>query len=244
MGENDLYTGGKDGNIIHWDLSSDLALNDLSNTNSISCGLKDGFDSVQFNGKANALEAKLNQRQCGTVLPASNSNIVSMCSIKTEDDADTKIMSIDGSSFLGVHNKISESFNVNINTNKLYYTEEDIQLLIQSEISNSCGISNDTLVGDLQNYSTDSLVKPLTISRKPTAITTPIPIKSSHSPSNSIGDNSVISIHNHSMILWSIAQLNRFLPLLKVMMNSHLILQNQEMKDILLCQVCPPIEVK
>ena len=196
--ENDLYTGGKDGNIIHWDLSSDLALNDLSNTNSISCGLKDGFDSVQFNGKANALEAKLNQRQCGTVLPASNSNIVSMCSIKTEDDADTKIMSIDGSSFLGVHNKISESFNVNINTNKLYYTEEDIQLLIQSEISNSCGISNDTLVGDLQNYSTDSLVKPLTISRKPTAITTPIPIKSSHSPSNSIGDNSVISIHNHS----------------------------------------------
>ena len=244
MGENDLYTGGKDGNIIHWDLSSDLALNDLSNTNSISCGLKDGFDSVQFNGKANALEAKLNQRQCGTVLPASNSNIVSMCSIKTEDDADTKIMSIDGSSFLGVHNKISESFNVNINTNKLYYTEEDIQLLIQSEISNSCGISNDTLVGDLQNYSTDSLVKPLTISRKPTAITTPIPIKSSHSPSNSIGTTVLFPFIIIPMILWSIAQLNRFLPLLKVMMNSHLILQNQEMKDILLCQVCPPIEVK
>lgn len=195
---NDLYTGGKDGNIVHWDLSSDLSLDDLSNTKGISCGLKDGFDSVQFNAKANCLEAKLHQRQCGTVLPASNSSIVSMCSIKWDEEADTKIMSIDGSSFLGVHNKISESFNVNINTNKLYYTEEDIQLLIQSEISNSSGISNDTLVGELQNNSAESLIKPLAISRKPTTITRPIESKPNHSPSHSIGGNSVVSVHNHS----------------------------------------------
>ncbi|RCK55044.1 Protein DSE1 [Candida viswanathii] len=209
--DNDLYTGGRDGNIIHWDLSSDVSLDDLSSGQSVSCGLKDGFDSVQFNGKANALEAKLNQRQCGTVLPASNSNIVAMCSIRCDEEADTKIMSIDGSAFLGVHNKISESFNVNLSTNKLYYTEEDIQLLLQSELNNNSAVSHDTLVGEFQNYSAESLVKPLTITRKPTPITRPIPVpvpsplpsptpnatKPSHSPSNSIS-SSVVSIHNHS----------------------------------------------
>ena len=69
-----------------------------------------------------------------------------------------------------MHNKVSESINVNINTNKLYYTEEDIQLLLQSQLNNnitssSATGSNDTLISFGNNVSQDSLVKPLTISR-------------------------------------------------------------------------------
>ena len=71
-----------------------------------------------------------------------------------------------------VHNKVSESINVNINTNKLYYTEEDIQLLLQSQLNNnnitssSATGSNDTLISFGNNVSQDSLVKPLTISKE------------------------------------------------------------------------------
>ena len=119
----------------------------------------------------------MDQYQCGTIVPASNSSIVAMCSTTTttssndHDDEEIKILSIDSSSFLGVHNKVSESINVNINTNKLYYTEEDIQLLLQSQLNNnnitssSATGSNDTLISFGNNVSQDSLVKPLTISR-------------------------------------------------------------------------------
>ncbi|KGU28901.1 protein DSE1 [Candida albicans P34048] len=217
---NDLFTGSKDGNIIHWDLSNiskDSRWEENDNTKlPISCGLKEGFNSIEFNGKANKLETKLDQYQCGTILPASNSSIVAMCSTTTTtssndpDDEEIKILSIDSSSFLGVHNKVSESINVNINTNKLYYTEEDIQLLLQSQLNNnnitssSATGSNDTLISFGNNVSQDSLVKPLTISRKPTttikntttttATTRPT---NTHTHSASI-DESIVSVHNVS----------------------------------------------
>ncbi|KAG8204100.1 DSE1, partial [Candida africana] len=216
---NDLFTGSKDGNIIHWDLSNiskDSQWKENDNTKlPISCGLKEGFNSIEFNGKANKLETKLDQYQCGTILPASNSSIVAMCSTTTttssndHDDEEIKILSIDSSSFLGVHNKVSESINVNINTNKLYYTEEDIQLLLQSQLNNnnitssSATGSNDTLISFGNNVSQDSLVKPLTISRKPTTTiknnnnTTTTRPTNTHTHSASI-DESIVSVHNVS----------------------------------------------
>ena len=217
---NDLFTGSKDGNIIHWDLSNiskDSRWEENDNTKlPISCGLKEGFNSIEFNGKANKLETKLDQYQCGTILPASNSSIVAMCSTTTTtssndpDDEEIKILSIDSSSFLGVHNKVSESINVNINTNKLYYTEEDIQLLLQSQLNNnnitssSATGSNDTLISFGNNVSQDSLVKPLTISRKPTTTiknttttTTTTRPTNTHTHSASI-DESIVSVHNVS----------------------------------------------
>ncbi|KAL6450650.1 DSE1 Protein DSE1 [Candida maltosa Xu316] len=187
---NDLFTGANDGNIIHWDMSSDLSFDNLDTQRPLSCGLKDGISSVKFNGKANDVETTINQRQCGTALPASNSNIVAMCSVKADDD--TKIMSIDGSSFLGVHDKVSESFNFKINTNKLYYTEEDIQMLLQSQLKNSPATSADTLYSET-NFSQDSLVKPLSISRKPTMAT-----NHHHHHHHQSVDESIVSIHNHS----------------------------------------------
>ena len=177
--------------------------------------IKEGFNSIEFNGKANKLETKLDQYQCGTILPASNSSIVAMCSTTTttssndHDDEEIKILSIDSSSFLGVHNKVSESINVNINTNKLYYTEEDIQLLLQSQLNNnnitssSATGSNDTLISFGNNVSQDSLVKPLTISRKPTTTiknnnnTTTTRPTNTHTHSSSI-DESIVSVHNVS----------------------------------------------
>lgn len=216
---HDLFTGSKDGNIIHWDLSNiskDSRWEENDNTKlPISCGLKEGFNSIEFNGKANKLETKLDQYQCGTILPASNSSIVAMCSTTTTtssndpDDEEIKILSIDSSSFLGVHNKVSESINVNINTNKLYYTEEDIQLLLQSQLNNnnitssSATGSNDTLISFGNNVSQDSLVKPLTISRKPTTTiknnnnTTTTRPTNTHTHSASI-DESIVSVHNVS----------------------------------------------
>ncbi|KAK6457349.1 WD40-repeat-containing domain protein [Scheffersomyces xylosifermentans] len=155
----DLFSGGRDGNVIHWDLTSDMPSKRKHFTN---CGLKEGLDSVNFNPKLNCLENTLNQRQCGTVLPASNTNIIGMCSVAgSESNEDLKVLSIDGSSFFGVHSKIYDAVNININSEKLYYTDEDIQLLIQSERSNS------TLV----NASTDSInevTEPLSIARKNT----------------------------------------------------------------------------
>lgn len=151
----DLFSGAKDGNIVHWDLTD-------TTDSLLNCTLKEGLDSVNFNGTKNTMELRVDQRQCGTILPASNTNIISMAPI--DDDGDCKVLSIDGSSFLGVHTKIYDAINVNINNEKLYYTSSDISLLLQSEAS-SGKTSNDTLVAeDDQNDVTSlQLTKPLNI---------------------------------------------------------------------------------
>ncbi|CAL1185595.1 unnamed protein product [Candida parapsilosis] len=157
--QGDLFTGGQDGNIIHWDLTSDVSLDDVGHMN---CGLREGLDSVKFNEKTNSVEVDVNQRQCGTVLPASNTNVVAMCSV-ANDCNEIKIMSIDGSSFLGVHSQVKEAIKLNINPEKLYYSEEDIQELLRYERSIN---SKD----DLSSCDQESLIEPespLTIRRKP-----------------------------------------------------------------------------
>ncbi|KAI5957899.1 DSE1 [Candida margitis] len=161
---NDLFTGGQDGNIIHWDLTSDVSIDEIGHMN---CGLREGLDSFTFNEKANSLEVDVNQRQCGTVLPASNTNVVGMCSV-ANDSNEIKIMSIDGSSFLGVHSQVKEAIKLNINPDKLYYTEEDIEELLQYE--RSINNSKEDLA---RSGSQESLIEsesPLMIRRKPTFI--------------------------------------------------------------------------
>lgn len=143
--KGDLFTGGNDGNIIHWDLTEDYA-HRTSVPGGMVCTLKDGLDSVHFNPVSNSLVAL--QRQCGTILPASNTNIIAMCSVKLEDDL--KLLSVDGSSFFGLHTK-------SYNEYKTHYTEEDIRMMIGAS-------SNSTLV-ESANSSQVSLVKPLEVKK-------------------------------------------------------------------------------
>lgn len=160
--QQDLFSGANDGNIIHWDLTSDIKTGDSFSDDSNklkNCSLKEGIDSVKFNPQKNSLQDKLLERQCGTTLPASNTKIVGMSSVKGSDSDDLKILSIDGSSFFGVHSKIYEAVNVNINTEKLYYTKEDVALLVNEH-------SNSTLLNSCDSI--DQVTKPLAISRKPT----------------------------------------------------------------------------
>lgn len=136
----DLFSAGADGNIVHWDLSSDVPKENYTESGKLTvCGLKEGVDSVNFNAKRNSVEATLSQRQCGTVLPASNSSIAAMCSVKgpSGDVDDVRVLSIDGSAFFGVHLKIYDAVNVHINNSKAYYTASDIDLLMAAEASGS-----------------------------------------------------------------------------------------------------------
>ncbi|KAG2733206.1 hypothetical protein G9P44_004196 [Scheffersomyces stipitis] len=157
--DGDLFSGSRDGNIVHWDLTSDLS----ANNQFMNCGLKEGLDSVHFNPHMNRLERAINERQCGTVLPASNTNIISMCSVTGSDNSkdDMKVLSIDGSSFFGVHSKIFDAVNISMTSDKLYYTESDIQLMMKSENSNN------TLVGSTDSIN-EQVTAPLAITRKST----------------------------------------------------------------------------
>lgn len=160
--EGDLFSGGKNGNIIHWDLTNDVRDQDIDLYN---CGLKLGLDSVQFDPKTNTMDSIVNQRQCGTVLPASNTNIISLESVETSDDL--KVLSIDGSSFFGLHSRIYDAVDITYSSKKAYYTAEDIKLLQASQDN-----SNTTLVDDNDTELIHSLdiTKPLTISRNPTQL--------------------------------------------------------------------------
>ncbi|ODV94147.1 hypothetical protein PACTADRAFT_4100 [Pachysolen tannophilus NRRL Y-2460] len=98
---NELYTGSKDGKIIHWNLA-DVTYNE-SCENNLKCTLKSGFNSIKLvknkRDQIELVEDILNTRQCGTIIPASNTCIVDMVNVND------KILSIDGSSFLGIHTK-------------------------------------------------------------------------------------------------------------------------------------------
>lgn len=143
----DLFTGASDGNIIHWDLTNDVS--DLT-----TCTLKEGLNSINFDGKSNSLKPIMSQRQCGTVLPASNTNIIAMSSIN--DGQDTKVLSIDGSSYFGVHNRIYDAISIDIE-DKMYYSESDLQMLAGPS-------SKDTLI-EMQE-----ITEPLAIQRKPVTL--------------------------------------------------------------------------
>lgn len=158
---NDIFSGASDGNIVHWDLTTDLDRDFDAGAQSIKvCSLKEGLKSISFDTVNNSLVETLSERQCGTKLPALNNLIVGMCQVSGSDGhlnpSDCKIISIDGSAFLGLHSKIYDAVNINLASEKKYYSREDISLITKQENSNS------TLVA-----STESLeIKPLSISRK------------------------------------------------------------------------------
>ncbi|ONH70124.1 Protein DSE1 [Cyberlindnera fabianii] len=92
----DLYSGGNDGSIIHWDLNFSEDLSD--------CCLSEGLESIKYMGNTfltdeTEIYAKVSKRQCGTLIPAAKAAILDMTSVGN------KIMSVDGDSFLGVHGK-------------------------------------------------------------------------------------------------------------------------------------------
>ncbi|KAI5965232.1 DSE1 [Candida pseudojiufengensis] len=186
--QGDLFTGGQNGNIIHWDLTSDINITEAGHLN---CGLSEGFNSIKFND-LKTLDIDVNQRQCGTILPASNTDVVSMCSITNDLNNEVKLLSIDGSSFLGVHSKIKESIKLNINSDKLYYTEEDIQNLLINESYKNDNKSNNSIMNDVSQESL--IIEPLSISRKPTCIT----IKSTDSIIDSVTSNGIDLINESS----------------------------------------------
>ena len=177
--QGDLITGGQNGDIIHWDLTSDINLDQVGHLN---CGLRQGWDSVKrgnvsLNPSAEA-SVDVNQRQCGTILPASNSNIVSMCSLAVggkDGEEDVKILSIDGSSFLGVHSRVKEAVKLDIDNSKMYYTQQDLDSLLREiEAANDkLGINLSLNLDSEVRSSASSFVslcdseKPLVISRKP-----------------------------------------------------------------------------
>lgn len=156
---NDIFTGASDGNIVHWDLSTDLPTDLADCANSIKkCSLKEGLKSVSFDTIQNLLVDTLSERQCGTRLPALNNLIVGMCQVNGSDGEknarDCKVISIDGSAFLGLHSKIYDAVNVDQASEKLYYSSEDLSLMSKQENSNA------TLVA-----STENLTKPLAIKK-------------------------------------------------------------------------------
>ncbi|QFZ27874.1 hypothetical protein EJF18_30865 [Clavispora lusitaniae] len=158
----DLFTGASDGNIVHWDLSSDVDIASAGDKLS-RCTMKEGVNSVRFDATTNTLMDTLTERQCGTLLPASNNQIVDMCHIGSGTDC--KILSIDSSAFLGLHSRIYAALGAE---EKTHYTSADLALIAREESSIA------TLVD-----SSESLIKPLCIRRDKAPQTEPKPSVSS-----------------------------------------------------------------
>ncbi|EGV65179.1 hypothetical protein CANTEDRAFT_113684, partial [Yamadazyma tenuis ATCC 10573] len=173
--DGDLFSGGRNGHIIHWDLTSDITDYDYDLQR---CGVKEGLNSVQFDPVANQADDIAGQRSCGTILPASNTSIISLETVETVDDL--KVLSIDGSSFFGLHSRIYDAVDVQYRSQKLYYTHDDLVMMGER--------SDETLVND--TGSIHSLEKPLAITRKNTTA----------SSAKSISRNNSISVvRNTSM---------------------------------------------
>ncbi|CCH40792.1 putative WD repeat-containing protein [Wickerhamomyces ciferrii] len=108
---SDLYTGARDGNIIHWDLNFNEDLN--------NCCLNEGLDSInyydnQFLTDEFEIYHHLSKRQCGTLIPAAKNSITNLTS------SSNYILSIDGSSYLGLHKKRGlDSFEVEEGTSDM-----------------------------------------------------------------------------------------------------------------------------
>ncbi|GEQ68723.1 hypothetical protein JCM33374_g2391 [Metschnikowia sp. JCM 33374] len=161
---NDLFTGASDGNIVHWDLTSNLDAHvDLSSHGDklSRCCLREGIDSVAFDTVSNSIIERVNERQCGTTLPASNNKIIGICPIVGSGPQETcNVLSIDGAAFLGLHCKIYDAaYNDVSSSEKHFYTQEDINLIKQEG-------SKDSLIS-----SSDSLIRPLSVVRKATSFT-------------------------------------------------------------------------
>lgn len=128
---NDLFTGGSDGSIVHWDLTTDV--DDLVLDPTVaSCSLRDGLASVDFDRVRNSLVDSLLERQCGTRLPALNNRIVGMCLLRGSDGhtrrADCQVVTIDAAALLGLHLKIYDV----VDGADDFYTASDVALMQSS----------------------------------------------------------------------------------------------------------------
>lgn len=101
---NDLFTSSKDGKIIHWDLSDIKDYTTIDDE--LKCGPRVGLASSNNSGEDQLLNNLIQTRQCGTVIPASTNSILDLANI-----GDGKILSIDGGSFLGLHDKTVKKSN-------------------------------------------------------------------------------------------------------------------------------------
>lgn len=137
---SDIFTGGHDGNVVHWDLPS---LSSCGADAVANCTLREGIDSVHFDPKTNSVTDIASQRQCGTVLPASNSNIISMCTVKDSED-EVKVFSVDSSAFFGIHSKIHAAASDKLDLQEEYYSKESLDLLASTYTPKTD--SNSTLV--------------------------------------------------------------------------------------------------
>lgn len=152
-----LFSGGKDGNIIHWDLESELR---SEKPNIKNCTLREGLDSVNFNPTKNTIEDTLSQRQCGIVLPASNTGITAMTTIRAPLQSPNcmQVLSIDSSSFLGVHSKIHSAVNMN-SAGKSHYTEEDISSM-RAELNAKNAVSASPQLSPISQTSVEEATAP------------------------------------------------------------------------------------
>ncbi|ANZ75704.1 BA75_02830T0 [Komagataella pastoris] len=99
----DLYSGSKDGGIVHWGLD----LNLLQPVNKpATCTLKDGLSSIRLRQTEDRsiVEDLVSSINCGTFIPASNSNIVELAQIQL--NGRKRLLSIDDSLFLGMHDTL------------------------------------------------------------------------------------------------------------------------------------------
>lgn len=126
---SDFYSGSRDGNIIHWDLDFN---EDLTN-----CCLNEGLDSINFYKNQFLTDdfdiyKVVNQRQCGTIIPAAKESIIELTS------TNGNILSIDGSSYLGVHKKRGlDSFAVEEGTSAMIIDDMLKEIPYAREVSDS-----------------------------------------------------------------------------------------------------------
>lgn len=148
---DDLFTGASDGNVVFWDLSSGMdaetELSDLGEGIS-HCSLKEGLDSVAFDKSTNTLLQKVNERQCGTLLPASNNQIIGMSPLRGSGrSGDCKVILVDASAFLGLHSRIHDASSC-ISSEKTFLTSQDMDLL-RAEASTATLIDTSATEADL-----------------------------------------------------------------------------------------------
>lgn len=150
VSSSELYSSSNDGQIVHWDLDFTQDLSD--------CRLKDEFslDISIFNEFGTGSG---NKRRCGTAIAASKENIVQLAT------CDGKLLSIDGASCIGVHEKLGiDSFSIDETEFDDFINEFSNELVIDDEYgfkSNGLTLqkndSENTLISISDDMSTKSI---------------------------------------------------------------------------------------
>jgi len=156
---SDLYTSSRDGNIIHWDLDFN---EDLTN-----CCLNEGLDSInfyknQFLTSDDDIYNIVNQRQCGTLIPAAKDSIIELT------NTNGNILSIDGSSYLGVHRKRGlDSFTVEEGTSAMIIEDMLNEIPVAQDVSDTESTLTSDGEGDIFEQSVQIDSAPSTVHNSP-----------------------------------------------------------------------------